>query len=200
MRAESTGRRLALMLTVWLALWLGFAGPALALSLPELMGLLAERRSGEARFTEQREVATLSAPLVSSGTLSFEAPDRFVRRTLQPRAETMAVQGNTLTLTRGGKTRQFTLDAAPEMVAIVEAVRGTLTGNAEALQKHFRAQVSGRPEQWSLLLLPLEARLAHQVREIRLDGQRADLRGVTIEMHDGDRSVMQIEPLSAAKP
>lgn len=189
------GRRLVVVCVLF-----GLAGPAFALSLPELMGLLAERRSGEARFTEQREVATLSAPLVSSGTLSFEAPDRFVRRTLQPRAETMAVQGNTLTLTRGGKTRQFTLDAAPEMVAIVEAVRGTLTGNAESLQKHFRAQVSGRPEQWSLLLLPLEARLAHQVREIRLEGQRADLRGVTIEMHDGDRSVMQIEPLSAAKP
>lgn len=181
-------------------LLLGLSGPALALSLPDLMGLLAQHRSGEARFTEQREVANLSAPLVSSGTLSFEAPDRFVRRTLQPREETMAVQGNTLTLTRGGKSRQFTLDAAPEMVAIVEAVRGTLTGNADALQKHFRPQVGGKPEQWSLLLQPLEARLAHQVREIKLEGQRGDLRTVTIEMRDGDRSIMQIEPSAAARP
>lgn len=177
---------------------LGLVGPCAALSLNDLMGLLAQRRSGEARFTEQREVASLSAPLVSSGTLAFEAPDRFVRRTLQPRPETMAVQSNTLTLTRGGKTRQFTLDAAPELVAVVEAVRGTLTGNAEALQKHFSTQVSGRAEQWSLLLQPLQTQLAHQVREIRLEGQRSDLRGITIEMRDGDRSVMQIEPVAGA--
>lgn len=172
-----------------------FAVPCLAFSLPELMGLLAERRSGEARFTEERQVTNLDAPLVSSGTLSFEAPDRFVRRTLKPRVETMAVEGNTLTLTRAGKSRQFALDAAPEMVAIVEAVRGTLTGNAGSLQRHFRTRVSGQAAQWSLLLEPLDTRLAHQVREIRLDGERGDLRTVVIEMRDGDRSSMQIEPL-----
>lgn len=173
------------------------AAPCWAFDLPDLMGLLAQHRSGEARFTEQREVANLDAPLTSSGTLSFEAPDRFVRRTLQPRVETMAVEGNTLTLTRGGKSRQFTLDAAPEAVAIVEAVRGTLTGNAAALQRHFRTRLSGPAERWSLLLEPLDTRLAHQVREIRLDGQRGELRGVTVEMRDGDRSVMQVEPLTA---
>lgn len=174
-----------------------FAAPCFAFALPDLMGLLAQHRSGEARFTEQREVANLDAPLTSSGTLSFEAPDRFERRTLQPRVETMAVQGNTLTLTRGGKSRQFTLDAAPEAVAIVEAVRGTLTGNAASLQRHFRTRLTGEAGQWSLLLEPLDTRLAHQVREIRLDGQRGDLRGVTVEMRDGDRSVMQVEPLTA---
>lgn len=176
-----------------------FAGPTWAFAMPDLMALLSQQRSGGARFTEQRYVANLDAPLKSSGTLSFEAPDRFTRRTLLPRPETMAVEGNTLTLSRGGRSRQFTLDAAPEMVAIVEAVRGTLTGNAQSLQRHFRPQLSGRAEQWSLLLVPLDARLAHQVREIRLDGQRGELRGVTMEMADGDRSVMQIEP-EPAKP
>jgi hypothetical protein len=173
------------------------AGPAWAFSLPELMGLLAQQRSGEARFTEQRYVATLDAPLVASGLLSFQAPDRFTRQTLQPRPETMAVEGNTLTLTRGGRVRRFALDAAPEMVAVVEALRGTLTGNVDSLQRHFRTSLDGRAEQWTLLLQPLDARLAHQVREIRLEGQRGVLRGVTMEMYDGDRSVMQIEPLPA---
>lgn len=172
-------------------------GPAWAFSMSDLMALLSQHRSGEARFTEQRQVANLDAPLRSSGLLSFQAPDRFTRQTLLPRPETMVVEGNTLTLSRGGRSRQFALDSAPEMVAIVEAVRGTLTGNAQNLQRHFTTRLSGQAEQWSLLLLPLDARLAHQVREIRLDGQRGELRGVTLEMVDGDRSVMQIEPLPA---
>lgn len=187
-------RQLAPLLSVVVCLC---AGPAWAFAMPDLMALLSQHRSGEARFTEQRQVANLDAPLRSSGVLSFQAPDRFTRQTLLPRPETMAVEGNTLTLSRGGRSRQFALDSAPEMVAIVEAVRGTLTGNAQSLQRHFTTRLSGQAEQWSLLLLPLDARLAHQVREIRLDGQRGELRGVTLEMVDGDRSVMQIEPLPA---
>jgi hypothetical protein len=66
------------------------AAPAWAFDLPELMGLLAKQKSGEARFTEQRFVHGLEGPLDASGTLSFDAPDKLVRRTLSPRIETMA--------------------------------------------------------------------------------------------------------------
>jgi len=124
---------------VWLcaAVLLG-SSPAWAFALSDLMGLLAQQRSGEARFTEQRYVATLDAPLKSSGVLSFQAPDRFTRQTLLPKAESMAVEGNTLTLSRGGRSRRLALDAAPEAVAMVEAIRGTLTGNGQSLQRYFR--------------------------------------------------------------
>lgn len=173
------------------------AGQAWAFSLPDLMSLLSAQRHGEARFTEERLVASLDAPLQSSGLLSFEAPDRFTRRTLQPRVETMAVDGNALILTRGGRSRRFTLDATPEMQAIVEAIRGTLTGNADTLQRYFSTQLSGQADQWSLALKPLDQQLSQAVREIRLTGQRGELRGVIMELRDGDRSVMQIEPLPA---
>lgn len=197
-RRGALARPLALARGLGLCLGLSLGtSPVWAFSLPDLMALLSQQRSGEARFTEQRHVANLDAPLRSSGLLSFQAPDRFTRQTLLPKPETMAVEGNTLTLSRGGRSRQFALDSAPEMVAIVEAVRGTLTGNAPSLQRYFNTRLSGQAEQWSLLLLPLDARMAHQVREIRLDGQRGELRGVTLEMADGDRSVMQIEPLPA---
>ena len=56
-----------------------------AFDLAQLMPLLAQTRSGEARFTERRTVAMLERPLESSGRLWFEAPDTFVRETLKPR-------------------------------------------------------------------------------------------------------------------
>ncbi len=175
--------------------------PAHALDLPELMALLAQKRSGEARFTEQREVKGLDAPLASSGTLSFAAPDRFTRKTLAPRPESMVVEGNIVTLTRNGRSRSLALDASPEMEAIVEAVRGTLTGNATSLQQHFKLAVAGTPEQWTLELKPATPRLAVMLDSVRIAGKRGELRTVEMRLADGDRSVMQIEPVAAgARP
>jgi outer membrane lipoprotein-sorting protein len=169
--------------------------PAFAFDLPELMALLAHQRSGEARFTEQRFVQGLDGPLSASGTLSFEAPDRFTRKTLQPRAEEMAVQGNTLTLTRNGRTRNLALDATPEMLGVVEAVRGTLTGNAQTLQRHFRTTLSGDAERWTLELTPLGAPLSQQLQAVNITGRRSEVRTIDMTLAGGDRSLMVIEPV-----
>lgn len=169
--------------------------PAAAFDLPALMALLGQQRSGEAEFVEQRFVQGLDAPLTASGTLGFAAPDRFTRRTLKPRAETMEVEGNTITLTRGGRSRSFTLDAAPEMVGLVEALRGTLTGNAQTLQRHFTSELSGSAEQWTLALTPLEARPGGTLRSIRIGGRRAEVNSIEMQLTDGDRSSMTITPV-----
>lgn len=168
--------------------------------LPELMSLLAQVKSGQATFTERRQVAVLDRVQESSGRLSFEAPDTFVRETLEPRRERMAVVGNTMTMSRGDRTRTMALDASPEAGAIVEAIRGTLTGNRQTLERHFNATVDGSAERWSLLLLPREIRLRSQVASLRISGQRALLREVEISLADGDVSVMRIESLAPGAP
>lgn len=176
------------------------AMPALAFDLPALMALLGQQRSGEAEFSEQRFVRGLDEPLTASGTLSFSAPDRFVRTTLKPRAETMTVEGNTVSLTRGGRSRSFTLDAAPEMAGLVEAIRGTLTGNAQTVQRYFKPELSGNAEQWTLALTPLESGLGAQVRVIHIGGRRAALNSIDMELIDGDRSLMTIAATRPGSP
>ncbi len=123
--------------------------------LAALMAQLAQRQNGEARFTEERTVTSLDNTLHASGRLSFQAPDRFARYTEQPRAESMEVQGNQVLLKRGNRTRQMALDAIPEVAALADAMRGTLNGDALALQRHFTIQVSGNAARWVLLLTPL---------------------------------------------
>jgi hypothetical protein len=188
------------------AVWLtASAAPALALDLPELMSLLAQRRSGEARFVEQRFVSVLDRTLQYTGTLSFTAPDRLARTTLTPRPESFEVQGNQLVLERGGRKREMALDAQPELAAMVTAMRGTLAGDATALHQHFKPSVSGTRSSWRLTLVPLENRLLGVVREVRIEGRLSDTRTVEVRLADGDRSVMTIEPLprgaeSAAAP
>lgn len=170
--------------------------PARAFDLDGLMALLAQRRSGEAAFSEQRFVQGIDTPLVSSGVLSFDAPDRFVRRTLKPRPETMVVDGNQITLTRSGRSRSFSLDAAPEMLGLVEAVRGTLTGNGASIRRHFSADLRGDAERWSLALVPLER---GQVKRIDITGRRGALSQIEMELLGGDRSLMTIEPPRSGK-
>lgn len=163
--------------------------------LEQLTKQLATVRAGEARFTERRHVALLDQPLDSSGKLSFEAPDTFVRETLQPRRERIAVVGNQLTLTQGSRTRNVALDASPEATVMVEAIRATLTGNRDALERLFKASVGGDARQWALELEPRDARLRNQVKSIRMVGFRSDVREVVVQLADGDRSVMSIEPV-----
>ncbi|WP_326538360.1 LolA-related protein [Pseudorhodoferax sp.] len=187
----------------WLALPLLLAGlgcaPAgaqgAAFDLAALMRRMAGRRGGEARFTEERQVGGLDGPLHSSGTLSFAAPDRFARHTLQPVRESMEVQGRTLHLRRGGRSRQMQMDSVPELAALLDAMRATLTGDEALLTRHFNTTLSGTEARWVLQLVPRDDRLARQVQQIELAGLSADVRSIELRLAGGDRSLMLIEPL-----
>lgn len=173
------------------------AGPAFDLAALTL--LLGRVKAGDAAFTESRRIEMLDRTLASSGRLSFRAPDTFVRETLSPRREKLAVSGNTLTMSLGERSRTMQLDASPEAAVIVEAIRGTLTGNRESLERLFEATVSGSAEQWSLDLVPRDLRLRGQVASVRVSGSDAVVREVAVLLADGDKSVMTISPLAAPK-
>jgi outer membrane lipoprotein-sorting protein len=171
---------------------------AAAFDLAALTGLLSQVKSGEATFTEKRTVAMLDRTLESSGRLSFAAPDTFVRETLKPRRDKVAVVGNQVTLNVAGRTRTVALDSVPEAAVIMEGIRGTLTGNRELLERHFTTAVAGNAQRWTLELVPLEPRLQELVASIRVVGQQSHAREVTVTMADGDKSVMSIEQIPAA--
>jgi outer membrane lipoprotein-sorting protein len=143
-------------------------------------------------------VKVLSPTLVTSGRHAFEAPDTFVRETLEPRRERMVVEGNRVTLTQGERSRSMELDASPEASVLVEAIRGTLTGNRAALERLFETEVSGNAERWTLELVPRDARLRGQVANVRVRGSGATVGEVDVQLADGDRSVMTIEPAGTA--
>ena len=125
----------------------------------QLMRTLAQVKAGEATFTEKRSVAMLERTLESSGRLSFEAPDSFTRETLKPRRDRVSVVGNTVTMSQGSRSRTVALDSVPEAAVIMEAIRGTLTGNRAALEKNFSTSVSGNAQRWALELVPRDWRL-----------------------------------------
>jgi len=182
------------------------APSAAAFELAELMAMLAHRGAAHATFSEQRHVPGLDQPVVSTGQLDFEPPDRYTRRTITPHAETVTIAGNRLTLARDGRTRTMLLDATPQAVLAVEAVRATLTGDAATLLQWFRPTLAGDAAQWRLALVPLDAKAAGSLAEVRISGQRDVLVGVETRLADGTRTVTTITaapppgPASAAAP
>lgn len=200
MRAPNLPDPLAALRLVLLTLGMTLLGPvhAAGFDLQALTQQLAQVRSGQATFVEDRRVQQLDQVLRSSGRLSFVAPDTFVRETLRPSHEKLAVVGNQLTMSRGTRSRVTALDSVPEAVVIVEAIRGTLTGNKDTLERYFDTTVQGSAEQWQLELVPREPRLRGQVAHLRLSGRQGQVREVRMTLADGDTSVMRIEPVADA--
>jgi outer membrane lipoprotein-sorting protein len=174
------------------------AAPAWAAwDIDQLMQSLAVNKVSRATFVERKYIAMLDAPVVSSGELLYAAPDRLERRTLKPRAESMVLQGDTMTMTRGERQMVLKVQDYPAVGALIESIRATLAGDRAGLERHYSLTLEGNPARWSLLLKPREARTRALVLEIRIDGERGEVRTVEVEQSDKDRSVMTIQKAAA---
>lgn len=161
-----------------------------------LMADLARNTGGRARFVERREMSLLNAPIVSSGELEFIPPNRLVKRTLKPKPESMVVDGDYLLFERGDKRYELSLAATPEAAAFVDSIRGTLSGDLPTLERVYRVRIEGTRDRWSLILFPKLARMQAIVVEIRVEGGGRQVKRIIIEQADGDRSTMQITPVT----
>lgn len=168
--------------------------PAPATALDAVLGSLALRRHGEAHFVELHFLSIVKKPLESSGTLSYDAPDRLEMRTDLPRPESLVLDGGRLTVERGSHRRTLELGAYPQVQPFVEGLRATLAGNRAALEKAFALRFSGDAAHWTIFLKPSAPEAARAVAEIRIAGARDQVLDVEIRQPDGDRSLMSLQP------
>jgi hypothetical protein len=166
-------------------------------SVDDLMTALAARGSADATFTEQRYVPVLDAPVQSSGTLRFVAPDRLEKHTLQPRAESLVLAGDQLTLLQGARTRRLALTDLPDNGLAINSLRGTMAGDLAALRRGWNVTLFGERRIWTLSLTPLSAAVAQYIETVLIEGQQDRIDRIEIRQADGVRSVMQIKPAAA---
>ncbi|GAB2897662.1 hypothetical protein GCM10027046_29070 [Uliginosibacterium flavum] len=155
----------------------------------ELMQLLAQNKSGHAKFVEKKYIGIVEGAVESSGELFFTAPDKLEKRTLKPRTESITLEGSQLIIERPGKQRlSLNLQNYPEAAAFVESIRGTLAGDKTALEKVYKLSLSGNADKWQLILLPQFSRMSDLITRIRIIGSRADVSRIEFDLADGDRS------------
>ena len=179
---------------LWLTLALPASAAAADWSVPALFESLAKARPGRATFSEKKFLSLLDAPVQSSGELLFTPPDRMEKKTLEPRPESVVVEGSEVTLERAGKRHTLRLRENPAVAVLVESIRSTLAGDLGALTRAYSVALDGTPAKWRLTLRPLDPAASQLVERIEIGGAEARVASVEIFQADGDRSVMSIAP------
>jgi len=160
-----------------------------------LMQELAQVKSSRATFIERKHLGILNTPLELSGTLIYVAPGRLEKHTLSPRAESLVLEREELTLENRERNQRRTLllQDYPVVRAYVESIRATLAGDLPALTRFYEVGLEGGERGWRLTLKPSEPGMQEVVREIRISGESSSIRSIEIRETNGDRSVMTIK-------
>ncbi|HUB46173.1 MAG TPA: LolA-related protein [Acetobacteraceae bacterium] len=160
-----------------------------------LMQALAGVPARRADFIEIKTIAALSEPITATGALIYRRPDYLAKITAAPHAEQLVVDGDQLTLTEGTEAPHvIALDSHPRLRALVDAVRGTLSGNLASLRRQYTVTMTGSLTAWRLDLTPIEAGVASLIRLIAIEGTGTTLRTVRTVQANGDESRMTINP------
>ena len=185
---------LPLILAVAFTLHVTAAGAqgAAPFDLAHLMARFATVKSASAQFVERRYLHFLKAPLIAKGVLIFTAPNRLEKKTLEPAAENMVIDGDTLTVQREGQTQTLSLSAYPQIGAFIEGIRATLTGDAASLQRIYQTDLQGNANGWLLQLQPRDPAMQAVVRSISISGSGSVIDRIQTIEHDGDRTDLRI--------
>jgi outer membrane lipoprotein-sorting protein len=163
--------------------------------LAALMARLASVAERRAIFREQRRFAALTETLQSSGRLLYRRPDYLEKTTEWPVPERMVIDGSRLIITPSGNEPPQVVDLAsqPELRTMMEAIRGPLAGDRDALQQSFQVQAGGTLEDWTLELTPRAPNMAKLLRVVRLAGSDSWIHDIRLVQANGDDEWMQIE-------
>jgi hypothetical protein len=167
---------------------------AYAFGLDELMQSLAARGDASATFVEEQHLRALDRPLRSRGELRYEAPGTLIRRTIEPREETLRYENGVLSTQRGNRRVTLDVQRHPQALPFVESLRATLAGDRAALERLFETSLAGERDHWNLRLVPREAAAKRMVREIRVEGRNDEVTGFVLERDNGDRTVATMTP------
>ena len=160
----------------------------------QLMRELAQVKRASGTFVERKELAILTTPLESSGTLTYTAPGRLEKHTLKPKPESLILDEKTLVIEDKARNRRrtLTLEEHPVVWAFVESIRSTLAGDLQSLNRFYSVSLQGAENRWQLTLEPREPNMQALVEEIAISGSGNIVRVIQIHEARGDRSIMTI--------
>ena len=164
-----------------------------AWTLERLMTSLSAVGAIDATFREEKTLAILEQPLVTTGTLRYRPPGYLKKQTLEPYRKSYQIDEHWLLIeTPDEGWQSFALDSDPAIRVFVESIRATLGGDLQRLQQYYRVQLQGQATDWTLHLEPLDARMAEYVTAIIIHGQEGRVHRVETLEAGGDRGVLSI--------
>ncbi|MFH1469545.1 MAG: outer membrane lipoprotein carrier protein LolA [Pseudomonadota bacterium] len=152
----------------------------------------------EARFEQIRTTSLLAQPLVSTGTLRFQRPDRLAWQVESPGRSLMVMDGSKVGMWYPDLDvrEEIDLSGDPDAARLVGAMMVWLAGDLSAVAQSYRvawsqAAPAGAPTGTlhAAVLTPRDATMAALVSELDLflGGEPLRVLAVTMREPDGDR-------------
>jgi hypothetical protein len=156
-----------------------------------------------AQFREERHIALLKEPLVSSGTLYLAPPDGMLRRVDDPVASAVLVEGRRLVFSGSGNRRTLDLDHNPGVRVYIDTFRLLLAGDAEALREiyriEFEAGEGAADSMWLIRLRPLHSPLAEAIASVEIAGRGRTLGEFRLKKIRGDETITRFSEVDTTR-
>jgi outer membrane lipoprotein-sorting protein len=169
------------------------AEPAPMPTLEALMAGMADTSGVAARFVERKEIALLSEPIETRGTLLFVPPDRLVRTTHLPSRSRLVIAGERFSFRDAAGGDAVDLSANPLAREFVENFIVLFNGDLAKLRARYEPTFGTTGAEWSLALAPRHRPLADLIERITLSGAGRMLRRMEMLERDGDRTTTVFE-------
>jgi len=189
------------------ALAVGLAAPlaarGAATGLEALLADFAAIPGLAARFREERHIALLKEPLVSSGVLYLAPPGGMLRRVDDPVASTVLVEGSQLVFSGSGNRRTLDLDRNPAVRVYIDTFRLLLTGDVEALREIYRIEFEAGEDSaepvWLIRLRPRHSPLAGAIASVEILGRGRTLEEFRLKKVRGDETITRFSEVDTTR-
>lgn len=188
-----------------LGVLLGWTGPTSAqgddqvASVDELLRQFRRIPGLEARFTEEKHIALLAAPLSTEGTLHYSRPhEALARHTRKPSPSSVVVRGGVVRFGDARSTRSLSVDDNPVARALVHTFLHVLRGDRDGLYREFVVTFQVLPEEggWRMILAPKDPQVRRIFRRLRFEGRGPRIERLAITETSGDRTVMRFDQVA----
>lgn len=168
-------------------------GTSVAEDLSNLMKSFSSVKHRQASFTEIKSAFYLEKPILSSGTLIFDAPDKLVKKTISPKRVTQTISGNELEITRAnGQVQRLSLFDHPVLLTILVSLRSILSGDIDFINSHYKQSLRNSAAGWELKLEPKNKEVRKHIRLIEVSGKKNQISKFRIIESNGDYTETRI--------
>lgn len=138
-------------------------------------------------FTEEKRIAVLRQPLMSSGQLIFIPTQGLYRQLQHPFMQELFITPNAIhQRNAGGDTKVLDLEKLPPARAFVGAFLALFAGSWDALRTHFAVYFTQDKQQWQLGLKPINEAMTQVISCLVLEGEQARLLALWVQETNGD--------------
>lgn len=147
-------------------------------------------------FHDEKHIALLARPLVSSGVITFDRDRGIVRSTTAPHAEKAVLTRTALRIQRGDRVEDIPLDRSKDLQAFALIFPTLLRGERPAIERSFDLALYGRADAWwALELTPRSDSLRALVRRVVVFGRAGELAALQIAEASGDTTDTRLSDL-----